>query len=576
LPFLGTAGILLIIFYAVNDFGENMLFRRVLVTSLALIVFHGLLIYFLWLVSRYASHRSWIRVLAYSIYIVGCYFLYILLIASTITYYHWSAPINDPVLRDFLFHWKTYSALAIPVNPNMIGAVLVSTSLLTIGILIYRKRAVWEASGELFGKFRWKTAYNWLLIMGAFSIILSGMHEPTRSWLLKTKDQYVWDDPILSFFYSSLRRGYFKRQVRKSEIQMDKHLGDKPEYIANRNLILITVDGLRPDFLYGSNKSDDLTPFIDSLLRTTPHLMYTNAYANCNYSVCGLLTILSGEVADDAKGNFLSLQHYLHHVGYSNYFILSGNHAGWGLDIKYGSKLDSYFEGPFSRMYVPTDDRIILEGLSHTVVNKSDPSFFWFHLMSTHCQGVIQEQYQKYHPTNFNLFADVDSQNILGYVNNYKNGIIQADALIAEILATVIGPDDLENYVIVITADHGENLGEYGELVHGKHLRREELSIPLLVIDPLIQSDTSDELVCQRDFASLMLAQLKIAEPNVWLRHKAARVEEGIPVVSATRKEHGTIHQDTNGIYLMVSTGGSKAYRIRMDETEMGNNLPIN
>ncbi len=42
----------------------------------------------------------------------------------------------------------------------------------------------------------------------------------------------------------------------------------------------------------------------------------------------------------------------------------------------------------------------------------------------------------------------------------------------------------LENTLVIITSDHGEEFGEHGELEHGLSLHQEAIRVPLLVIDP--------------------------------------------------------------------------------------------
>lgn len=65
--------------------------------------------------------------------------------------------------------------------------------------------------------------------------------------------------------------------------------------------------------------------------------------------------------------------------------------------------------------------------------------------------------------------------------DSYDGEIAAADAVVGELLDTL---DDLgvyEQTTIVITADHGEGLGDHGEAEHGVLLYREALQVPLIV-----------------------------------------------------------------------------------------------
>jgi arylsulfatase A-like enzyme len=64
----------------------------------------------------------------------------------------------------------------------------------------------------------------------------------------------------------------------------------------------------------------------------------------------------------------------------------------------------------------------------------------------------------------------------------------------------------LEQTLIVLTADHGEGLGEHGLFDHGESLYRTEIRVPLLIVPPSgVQSSIVDQTVSLRDLPATIV-----------------------------------------------------------------------
>ena len=66
----------------------------------------------------------------------------------------------------------------------------------------------------------------------------------------------------------------------------------------------------------------------------------------------------------------------------------------------------------------------------------------------------------------------------------YDDCIAYLDAAIGRLLDELGRRGALDNTLIVVTADHGEEIGEHGLIGHGRSLYREELHVPLIVVRP--------------------------------------------------------------------------------------------
>jgi glucan phosphoethanolaminetransferase (alkaline phosphatase superfamily) len=70
---------------------------------------------------------------------------------------------------------------------------------------------------------------------------------------------------------------------------------------------------------------------------------------------------------------------------------------------------------------------------------------------------------------------------LIQYVNRYDNGILRADSFIRELFSSLDRKGYLQNSIVMILADHGEELGERGHYGHGSNLYQSQIRIPMLI-----------------------------------------------------------------------------------------------
>jgi arylsulfatase A-like enzyme len=200
--------------------------------------------------------------------------------------------------------------------------------------------------------------------------------------------------------------------------------------------------------------------------------------------------------------------------------------------------------------------------------------------MSAHPAGLRQEQYLKYEPHRQYLVRPLPFAEMRESAKNYyDNGVLQADAKIAELLQALGAKGYLENTLVVLTADHGEALGENGVFAHGNGVSEEELRIPLFMI---AYGYTPARLahnpaVSQVDIAPTVLAELGIAPPSIW---------DGTPLQSRIRRRYSFFqerytagfidHQDERTVWKYwtdVRTGEEFAVDLNRDPTGRDNKV---
>ena len=88
----------------------------------------------------------------------------------------------------------------------------------------------------------------------------------------------------------------------------------------------------------------------------------------------------------------------------------------------------------------------------------------------------------------------------------YDAEVAALDAYIGHLLATLESRGDLENTTVVITSDHGENLGEHGHFAHVFDLHNTLVDVPLIIRVPGAPAGTREDPVQLLDLFPTLLA----------------------------------------------------------------------
>lgn len=355
------------------------------------------------------------------------------------------------------------------------------------------------------------------------------------------RSELLSDDPVLAFLRTSVEvyDEAHLAQLAALRVSEPRLRAEYPKSLPfdKRNVIVIIVDSLRADHLPAYGYFRPTTPFL-SRLQSTGHLKAVSfATSSCAESNCGILSTLSSKHLRRQVRESFKINDLLKDQGYNTYFILSGNHDWRDLQDLYGDGQTLYFDGRDSTGFDWSDDRVLFEGLTR-VPHHETPSFFFFHLMSAHLIGSKLQPYRLYHPSDVEndwdtLFKGVYDRETV--VNNYDNGVTQADAMIEQLFAELDIKGYLKDSLVIVTSDHGEGLGESDRSGYGHitSLYQEFIRIPLLIYDPTPFRYGNLEFATQLDIAPTILHRLGLPVPSSW---------EGVSLVDAPAPRT-TFHQ---------------------------------
>jgi choline-sulfatase len=249
------------------------------------------------------------------------------------------------------------------------------------------------------------------------------------------------------------------------------------------NLLLVTLDTTRADRLGCYGHAAAKTRYIDRL--AAEGTRFETVIAPAPITLPSHSSILTGlypfEHGVRNNGNFYLAEHFptlatvLKARGYRTGAFVSS----FILDRRYGldrgfDVYDDRMEGEYAQVVTlqaeRRGDRTALalgRFIDERAKEPQAPFFAWLHLYDPH------EPYRPPRP-----FRDLFAQ------DPYDGEIAFTDAIIASVLDRLRAASLLDRTLVVVTADHGESLGEHGETTHSMFVYEGAIRVPLVVWRP--------------------------------------------------------------------------------------------
>jgi arylsulfatase A-like enzyme len=299
------------------------------------------------------------------------------------------------------------------------------------------------------------------------------------------------------------------------------------------NVLVIVVDTLRADHLSSYGYARPTSPNIDRLAQQGT--LFENAISTCSWSLPSHVSLLTGlyqfqhgvtnvqpmPVFGSNKPSFggaLTLGEALERRGYRT-GAFSANRTWFSHDLGFGrgfTHFEDYFHSPadmwvrtlfgreFSRIYLSRSDRSkpkrFLRWLGfHALLDKDDEGvgagggapgvrkrasevnrevLRW--IASSHRPFLV---FLNYFDTHEPYGGPYDFQKPWPSAtagDQYDDSIKYVDDSVGQLMAELQKRGLSRNTIVVITADHGEGLGQHGLPTHGDALYREQIHVPLI------------------------------------------------------------------------------------------------
>ena len=361
----------------------------------------------------------------------------------------------------------------------------------------------------------------------AWALVLCGLFYPAvRLYDFSTAPQVAAQEPLGLTFFPEQGARFLQNHAYTTTLALDRAEAlsrerYRPEPRADRrNVVLIVGDALRPDHMGVYGYARPTTPHLQALMTAGRVARASRMASVCAESSCGLFAIARSRYVHEFSSRPFVLPEVLRLHGYRIHMILGGDHTNfYGLREAYGN-VDSYYDGASSRGHYMNDDQLVIDRVRAMPPSDGNPIFLQIHLMSAHPLGRRHDRFLQFLPSQsyakkFAQSADPDPAS----TNYYDNGVLQLDDAVDQITAALAAKGYLDSAIVVVTADHGEMLGEHREFMHAKSVFQPALDIPMLLVDygpaPLAQFP-ADVFASQVDIAPTILYALGMPAPQSW------------------------------------------------------------
>ena len=248
------------------------------------------------------------------------------------------------------------------------------------------------------------------------------------------------------------------------------------------NVVLITIDTLRSDRVsaYGSDLVD--TPNIDGF--ASEGVLFSNAASTVPFTLPAHSSILTGlyppghgvreNVGYTLDPGIPTLAEVLSNggwntAGFVSAFVLDGR---WGIGRGFDHYFDDFdlaeFDTPNLSSVQRSGDVTIAEAVRWIDGRPRDaPFFLWLHLYDPHDPYTPPEPFKSQYPAH-----------------PYDGEVAYTDSLIGEFRQALEERGLLANSLVILTADHGEGLGDHGEASHGFFVYDSTIHVSLIMRPP--------------------------------------------------------------------------------------------
>jgi choline-sulfatase len=255
------------------------------------------------------------------------------------------------------------------------------------------------------------------------------------------------------------------------------------------NVLFITIDSLRADMPWAGYPRDIAPRLTDLAKRCT---VYTRAYATASHTAPSLGSILYGRYASElerdgyfsaiypeTQRSFVTLlaeagvrsasghaHEYLRragfHRGFDTYQVLPGLVPGPNLD----KNLTSASLERLAQQQI--------DGFGNLESEGQEPSrfFAWYHFVDPHAEWLTAPKEEGV--PNFGAKTR----------DRYDGEVYYTDKYVGRLIDLVASKPYAARTVVIVTSDHGEGLGDHGQMYHGYETWESLVRVPLLVCVP--------------------------------------------------------------------------------------------
>lgn len=274
------------------------------------------------------------------------------------------------------------------------------------------------------------------------------------------------------------------------------------------NVLLISIDTLRPDRLSCYSKEYLETPHIEAL--AAKGALFERAFAHNPLTLPSHANILLGTtplyhgIHENSKSvlaeDFFTLAEYLKKKGYKTGAFI----GAFPLDSRFGLGQgfdvydDSYpTRSPYTFVHTERKAREVIRESLDWLKMRNSKWFCFVHIWDPHAPYLPPEPFSEKYKNDL-----------------YSGEVAYVDSELGKLFDYLADKDLIENTLIIITGDHGEALGEHGEFTHGYFAYNSTLWVPLIFAGPGIEPVRISDSVGHIDIFPTVCDVLRTEKPS--------------------------------------------------------------
>ncbi len=273
-----------------------------------------------------------------------------------------------------------------------------------------------------------------------------------------------------------------------------------------RNAVLIVLDTLRADRLFSYGNPRPTSPAMDAL--ADRGVLFETVVTNTPWTLPAMVGLLTGEYPSARTfrdGVQRSLVESLKAGGWAAAAFTEGGFVSERFGFDRGFELFREPEGPVSKVMSDDTNKNIETTFAWAqewlaAHGRERPFFVLLHTYETHApyrrlafaegleRGRLEPTYEVGYAAHINKVETDFSEAEISYIRSlYDGGVLEADRHVGRLLETLAELGLERDTLVVVTSDHGEDLGERRPMRPGNHghaLYDEQLLVPLILYDP--------------------------------------------------------------------------------------------
>jgi choline-sulfatase len=278
-----------------------------------------------------------------------------------------------------------------------------------------------------------------------------------------------------------LTYAWLRSRAPRTDDEARTHLARMRPAVQDLNVVVVTLDTTRADRLGCYGFAGVQTPNIDALAREG--VVFDNATAVVPLTFPSHSSMFTGLVPPhhgvrDNGGFFLgdekvTLAERLKTAGYATGAFIGAwvLESRWGLGQGFDHYSDRFELSKYKVVSLGTvqkpGDEVMTDTLAWLESVRSRKFFAWVHLYDPHTPYEPPEPYASRYPDT-----------------PYIGEIAYTDAVVGRLTSWLREKGLLDRTVIVLTADHGESLGDHGEAAHAYFIYNATTHVPFIVRTP--------------------------------------------------------------------------------------------